>query len=774
MASIIAGYEYDIFISYRQKDNKYDGWVTEFVENLKKELEATFKETVSVYFDENPHDRLQETHHVAKSLEGKLRCVIFIPILSQTYCDPGSYAWQFEFLPFNKMAAEDHFGKEIKLRGGNYASRILPIRIHDLEPEDIELFQQETGSVLRAMDFVFKTASGVNRPLRAHEDHPNDNLNKTFYRDQLNKVANAIKEIIIGMKAAHDAVSVEKQQPVSLLEGGSKLEKFAKAIKPIRKERKNLIPALVIALAIILTGVFIYGKLFKQNRLEILQASGERITVAVMPFQNMTTDYTWDVWQDGIQDILITSLSNSRELVVRQVESVNRLIQSNGVSNNYASLTPSVASNISKKLDADVFVCGNMKKAGPVLRVYAQLIDAKTKVVYQSFQIEGQFNEEMIFSLADSLATLVRDYLVIAELKKELPSHSRQLASTNSPEAFRFFIYGRNEFFKKEWETARNWFNKALALDSNFVYAINMLSIAYGNELLWDQAKKWSLMAYEKRDQMPLVQKINTSRIYASYHETPHETIRYLKQLLDFDNQDPVALYCLGLEYNKLRQYEKAIPEFEKVLKIYKKLGLKPDWANDYLALGNAYHQTGQYKKEKKLYREAVKYFPDDPFLLNKRWILSVVLGQTEEFKRLDEKARSYLNSLSMPEAEYANIYAYSYMNAGLLNEAEDNFRKALSLEPDNPVRFNSLAYILINYDINVSEGMELIEKALELRPDHYIYLHTKGLGLYKQGRYNEALEILQKSWDLRMERAVYHHEAFLNLEEAKKAVAKL
>ncbi len=36
MASVIEGYNYDIFISYRHKDNKYDGWVTEFVNNLKK------------------------------------------------------------------------------------------------------------------------------------------------------------------------------------------------------------------------------------------------------------------------------------------------------------------------------------------------------------------------------------------------------------------------------------------------------------------------------------------------------------------------------------------------------------------------------------------------------------------------------------------------------------------------------------------------------------------------------------------------------------------
>jgi len=116
MPSLIPGFEYDIFISYRQKDNKGDRWVSKFVEALKTELEATFKEDISVYFDENPHDRLQETHNVDKSLEGKLKCLIFIPILSQTYCDPSSYAWQNEFMAFIEMAKDDRFGKDVKLR----------------------------------------------------------------------------------------------------------------------------------------------------------------------------------------------------------------------------------------------------------------------------------------------------------------------------------------------------------------------------------------------------------------------------------------------------------------------------------------------------------------------------------------------------------------------------------------------------------------------------------------------------------------------------------
>jgi len=87
MPSLIPGFEYDIFISYRQKDNKHDGWVTEFVDQLKGELESTFKEEISVYFDINPRDVLLETYDVDESLKEKLKCLVFIPIFPPTICD---------------------------------------------------------------------------------------------------------------------------------------------------------------------------------------------------------------------------------------------------------------------------------------------------------------------------------------------------------------------------------------------------------------------------------------------------------------------------------------------------------------------------------------------------------------------------------------------------------------------------------------------------------------------------------------------------------------
>ena len=199
MPSLIPGYEYDIFISYRQKDNKYDGWVTEFVDNLKRELDSMFKEEVSVYFDINPSDYLLETYDVDASLKDKLKCLVFIPVLSRTYCDSRSFAWEHEFKAFIRTAQDDQLGLKVQLPNGNVASRVLPVKINDLDKNDQDLCESLLGGKLRGVDFIYKEP-GVNRPLRSNEENPHDNLNKTIYRNQINKVALAVREIIESLK----------------------------------------------------------------------------------------------------------------------------------------------------------------------------------------------------------------------------------------------------------------------------------------------------------------------------------------------------------------------------------------------------------------------------------------------------------------------------------------------------------------------------------------------------------------------------------------------
>jgi len=120
---------------------------------------------------------------VDSSLKEKLKCLIFIPIISRTYCDPKSFAWEHEFKVFVELASQDQFGLKVKLPNGNVASRVLPIRIHDLDNEDIKLCESVLDGALRGVDFIYKEP-GVNRPLRSNEDNPHDNLNHTIYRNQ--------------------------------------------------------------------------------------------------------------------------------------------------------------------------------------------------------------------------------------------------------------------------------------------------------------------------------------------------------------------------------------------------------------------------------------------------------------------------------------------------------------------------------------------------------------------------------------------------------------
>jgi TolB-like protein/tetratricopeptide (TPR) repeat protein len=201
VAALLSEFEYDIFVSYRQNDNRYDGWVTDFVDNLRKELEATIKGNISIYFDENPHDGLLDTHQVDETLAIKLKSLIFIPIISQTYCDPECFAWQQEFLAFKKMISEDELGESVALANGNIASRILPINIHKIDQADQVLLEKELGGPMRAINFIHE-APGINRPLDSKRDDAYRDESKFIYRDQINKVANSVKEILVAIKSS--------------------------------------------------------------------------------------------------------------------------------------------------------------------------------------------------------------------------------------------------------------------------------------------------------------------------------------------------------------------------------------------------------------------------------------------------------------------------------------------------------------------------------------------------------------------------------------------
>jgi len=198
-SSIVAGYDCDIHISYRYNDNKYDGWVSEFVEKLNQELSATLKDKLTIYFDKNPEDKRESAQLTGGSGSQGIKSLIFIPVISQTYCDTESPVWKNEFSPFLLAIQNDSIGSNLKSPNGNTISRVIPTRIHDIDNDDVKLLETALSGSMRSVDFIYRE-DGVNRPLRPQDDEKSVNPLRPMYRNQINKLANAVKEIISGIK----------------------------------------------------------------------------------------------------------------------------------------------------------------------------------------------------------------------------------------------------------------------------------------------------------------------------------------------------------------------------------------------------------------------------------------------------------------------------------------------------------------------------------------------------------------------------------------------
>jgi tetratricopeptide (TPR) repeat protein len=77
---------------------------------------------------------------------------------------------------------------------------------------------------------------------------------------------------------------------------------------------------------------------------------------------------------------------------------------------------------------------------------------------------------------------------------------------------------------------------------------------------------------------------------------------------------------------------------------------------------------------------------------------------------------------------------------------AEAEFRKVLSLDPENANALNYLGYMLADRNVRLEEAEKLISKAVELDPQNGAYLDSLGWVYYRQNRLEEAAGYLQRA----------------------------
>jgi TolB-like protein len=182
-------------------------------------------------------------------------------------------------------------------------------------------------------------------------DNPDKNLNKTYYRDQINKVANAVKEIIGAIKKHNQQDGEVTKEVVNI------------KTKPKKNPKTKIIIASVTILALIVIGYFLITTLTKPK--EQLEKS-----IAVLPFRNDSPNDSTTYFLNGVMEEILNNLQKIRDF--------SRVLSRNSVEqfrNNTTKSTPEIA----KKLNVNYIVEGSGQKYGNKFVLRIQLIVANNE-----------------------------------------------------------------------------------------------------------------------------------------------------------------------------------------------------------------------------------------------------------------------------------------------------------------------------------------------------------------------------------------------------------
>lgn len=136
--------------------------------------------------------------------------------------------------------------------------------------------------------------------------------------------------------------------------------------------------------------------------------------------------------------------------------------------------------------------------------------------------------------------------------------------------------------------------------------------------------------------------------------------------------------------------------------------------------------------------------------------LVHVTLGDTlRGMDRFEEAIGPYNNALSLvdePGEQHWIIYfarGIAFERTKQWEKAEADFRRALELRPEQPQVLNYLGYSFLEMQINLEEALDMIERAVTLRPDSGYIIDSLGWGLYRLGRYAEAVGHMEKAVEL-------------------------
>jgi tetratricopeptide (TPR) repeat protein len=220
----------------------------------------------------------------------------------------------------------------------------------------------------------------------------------------------------------------------------------------------------------------------------------------------------------------------------------------------------------------------------------------------------------------------------------------------------------------------------------------------------------------------------------------------YLQLALYLEPTHSLALLSLGDLYETVKRPQLAIKAYERVP------ANSPLKRNAQIQLATNLDTVERSEDGMKILKGLTEADPKD--------IESIMaLGNIERGKKkFAECGDTYTLAIDALPASSDQNWVYYYFR-GICYErskqwpkSEADLKKALELKPEQPHVLNYLGYSWIDQGLNLDDGMKMIRRAVEQRPDDGYIVDSLGWAYYRIGNYEEATKHLERAIDLRPE----------------------
>lgn len=143
----------------------------------------------------------------------------------------------------------------------------------------------------------------------------------------------------------------------------------------------------------------------------------------------------------------------------------------------------------------------------------------------------------------------------------------------------------------------------------------------------------------------------------------------------------------------------------------------------------------------------------EDPDDMRAYLALGGVHASREDYASAATTYDQAVERLQNPQVEDWRIFyrrGIAYERMKQWEKAEPNFRKALELRPDQPQVLNYLGYSWVDMHMNLEEGLDMIARAVALRPNDGYIVDSLGWAYYRLGRFDDAVRELERAVSLR------------------------